>query len=157
MSAIEPKKHLISLTQRMKGLLVNDLNAIPADKQNVCPGGCARPPLSLVVECGMINEFIAKFLTTGSTERMPREQREAFMNSFDTSEKALDYLDNQTQTLCAAFETLDENSLGETSDVLFGRPMTRLAIAELPAFHMMYHDGQLNYIQTLYGDTEIHW
>ena len=58
---------------------------------------------------------------------------------------------------CAAFETLDENTLGETSDIPFGRPMSRMAIAELPAIHMMYHDGQLNYVQTLNGDKDIHW
>lgn len=157
MTALQPKQHLKGFTERVKGLLANDLNALPEDKRSQCPGGCAKTPLSVVVECGMVNGFVAAYLTTGSTERMPPEEREAFMNSFDTAEKALDYLETQTQKLYAAFDSLDENTLGEMSDFPFGRPMSRMAIAELPAIHMMYHDGQLNYVQTLYGDKEIHW
>ncbi len=34
------------------------------------------------------------------------------------------------------------------------RPAKR--IAELPVSHVMYHDGQLNYIQTLHGDDQMH-
>ena len=48
-------------------------------------------------------------------------------------------------------------SLGETTNALMGRVMTRLAVAELPAVHMSYHDGQLNYIHSLCGDSEMHW
>lgn len=37
---------------------------------------------------------------------------------------------------------------------------TELTVFELGDFmnvHMMYHLGQLNYVQTLYGDQKIHW
>jgi hypothetical protein len=35
--------------------------------------------------------------------------------------------------------------------------MSKFALAHLASIHMMYHDGQLNYIQSLHGDGEIHW
>ena len=36
-------------------------------------------------------------------------------------------------------------------------PATRLAAAGIASMHMMYHDGQLNYVHMLHGDMEMHW
>jgi len=35
--------------------------------------------------------------------------------------------------------------------------MPMMTAISLPAGHMMYHDGQINYIQLLLGDTKFHW
>jgi uncharacterized damage-inducible protein DinB len=104
----------------------------------------------------MVNGFVANYLRTGVAQRLPADQRQTHLASFDTAEKALAYLEEETHNLLDALETLDPDTLGDVAD-LFGRPMTRFEIAELPAMHMMYHDGQLNYIQTLHGDDQIHW
>lgn len=157
MAALEPKAHLRGFTERAHRLLTNDLKAIAADKNNVCPGGCARPALHIVAECAALNGFIARILRGETPERPGPEQREAHLRSFDTVEKALAYLEEQTQSLLAAIDTLDETTLGDVSEQPLGRPMSRFALAELPASHMMYHDGQLNYIQTLHGDGQMHW
>lgn len=158
MSSVDLPAHLEAMTRNIYHRLVNDLKAVPADKQNASPGGCARAPLHVVAECGVINGFVAKYLTTGIVpERPAADVREKFLASFDTEEKALAYLTEQTDTLCSAFQTLDGESLGETTDALMGRIMTRLAVAELPAVHMSYHDGQLNYVHSLCGDNQMHW
>jgi hypothetical protein len=138
--------------------MVNDLKAVPSDQQNVSPGGCARASLNIVAECAMINAFVADYLTTGEMpERPAPESRDQFLASFDTEEKTLAFFEEQTEKLFAAFRSLDVETLGETTNALFGRPMTRLAIAELPAMHMSYHDGQLNYVHSLCGDNQMHW
>jgi hypothetical protein len=157
MTALDPKKHLAAFTERVHGLLIKDLTAIPEDRHDECPGGCAHPALRVVAECAAVNGLVASYLSTGRAERLPPDQREAHLNSFDTAEKALAYLEQETRKLISAFECLDESTLGDRDDTFFGRPMTRFAIAELPAVHMMYHDGQLNYLQTLHGDDKIHW
>jgi hypothetical protein len=156
-SALEPKEHLKGFMQRMHHLLVNDLNALPDDKINVCPGGCARSALHIVAECATLNGRIAAYLQTGEIKRLPPEEREAHLNSFDTREKALAYLEQETQKLLDVIETLDVATLGDISNEPLGRPMSRFAVAELPAVHMMYHDGQLNYLQALHGDDQMHW
>jgi hypothetical protein len=156
MSALDIKAHLRDTTQRAHRLLTNDLKAIAADQVNACPGGCARPALNIVAECAAINGVIATILAGEEYQRPTPEEREKFLASFDTVEKALAFLDQETQRLLAAFENLDESTLNDSMQQL-GRPMTRMMIAELPGWHMMYHDGQLNYIQTLHGDSEMHW
>lgn len=36
-------------------------------------------------------------------------------------------------------------------------PSTPYEVAAFASLHTMFHAAQLNYIQTLYGDTEMHW
>ena len=156
MSAPSITLYLQESTKRAQRLLTNDLKALPTEKHTASPGGEARTPVNIVAECAAINGFIAEYLTTGNMERPPRDQREAFLNSFDTAEKALTYLEEQTQRLVDALGNLDVNTLGDMVESPMGT-VPRLVLAQLPATHMMYHDGQLNYIQTLYGDKEMHW
>jgi uncharacterized damage-inducible protein DinB len=158
MPALNLKEPLIQFTRSAQTMMSNDLKAIPQEQLCVSPGGCARDALNLVAECAMVNGFVSRFLQTGSFERPPAEDRQAHLASFDTAEKALSYLEQETNHLVAAIEAVDENTLGDVIETTpLGRPMTRFAIAQLPAVHMMYHDGQLNYIQTLHGDDKMHW
>jgi len=113
-------------------------------------------PLSLVVECAEANGAFGKILLGETFERKSEEERKAFHATFETIEQALAFLDAETAKLIAIYEGLDESTLGEMTEMM-GMPMTKFAIAEMPSIHMMYHDGQLNYIQTLYGDEAIHW
>jgi hypothetical protein len=158
MPALHLKEHLIQTIRSVQAMMISDLKAIPETQLRVSPGGCARDALNLVAECAMVNGFVARFLQTGSFERPPAEDRQAHLASFDTADKALGYLEQETNALIAAIEGVDESTFGDViENTPLGRPMTRFAIAQLPAMHMMYHDGQLNYIQTLYGDDKMHW
>ena len=158
MASLEPIEHLRAATDRASRLLANDLKAIPEEKQNTSPGGIARTPVNIVAECAMVNGRIAHFLRSGEMPPRPTiEERNRHLASFDSAEKALAYLERETTVLLAAFDGLEPARLGERNDELFGRPMTLFQLAELAAVHMSYHDGQLNYVQTLYGDAEMHW
>ena len=158
MADFQPRAHLRAFVELAYRRLANDLRAIPEDKVNVSPGGDARPALHIVAECATVNGQIAACLSTGAPlPRLSPEEREAHLRSFDTAEKALAFLDQETQKLLEAIDALDESTLGDVSREVMGRPLTRFGIAELPAVHMMYHDGQLNYIHTLHGDRQMHW
>ena len=156
METFSPKGHLKEFTQRTKAFLVNDLKAIPAEKQNTCPGGCAHTALYMVAECAAVNSMIAKTLRGEEVNRPPQAEREAFLKSFDSETKALAFLEQETENLLAAIDTLDENTLAERVQTPIGE-RSRYGLAEIPAFHMGYHDGQLNYIHTLHDDHEMHW
>lgn len=38
-----------------------------------------------------------------------------------------------------------------------GSTVSAFASAEFAAIHMFYHLGQVNYVQTMYGDPAVHW
>ena len=157
MSAFDFRAHLRGATERAHQLLVKDLHALPEESAGGCPGGVARPALELVAECAGTNGFIAGMLTTGEANRPTPEQRKAYYASFTTRESVLAELEQKTQLLLNAIDGMDETTMGEMLPGVFGSPMTRFALAGVPAMHMMYHDGQINYIQCLHGDSEIHW
>lgn len=146
MSALDPKTHLRDFALRAKGLLTNDLNAITEEKRGESPGAAARNALHIVAECAAVNSMVTKLLSGEPFQRPSPEERDAFFRSFDTAAKALAFLEETTGQLLKAYENLDESTLGDLADSPLGRPMTRFGIAELAAMHMMYHDGQLNYI-----------
>lgn len=156
MPAPDLKAHLASITKSGADRIVKDLKAISADKQNASPGGCARAPLHYVAECGMLNGFVAGFLSGTPMQRPDPAERDKALAAADTEEKALAIFNEGTEKLLAALATLDVDTLGDEVE-FFGRARTRLEIAELPASHMSYHDGQLNYYHTLCGDSQVHW
>ena len=156
MAALNPRAHLRASTERMHSQLVNDLNALPEENAGVSPGGVARPAIEFVVECGGLNMMISALLAGREFNRRSPEERKAFYATFTTREQALAFLEQQTQGLLRTLDGLDESTLGDVIDGPIG-PMTRFALAELPAMHMMYHDGQLNYLHALRGDNEMHW
>jgi hypothetical protein len=156
MTALNPCAHLRTVTERAQSLLVKDLDALAEDKASTTPGGVTRSAIEFVVECGAVNGAIATLLTTGEMNRPDPEQRKAFFASFTTREQAQAFLEKQTQELLTTLDGLDENTLGDMVDGPIG-PMTRFALAEVPYMHMMYHDGQLNYLHALHGDDQMHW
>jgi uncharacterized damage-inducible protein DinB len=153
----DPKAHLADFTQRAKDRLANDLNALPDGAHGSCPGGCARTALNIVAECAALNGFFADMLAGKEVKRPSDAERDALLNSFKTAQEVNVFLDKETDRLIASIQNLDEARLGDVSDTPLGRPMTLFALAELPAGHMMYHDGQICQTQMLHGDQKIHW
>ncbi len=156
MIQIELKIHLLNSIRRSRSLIIGDLQALNRDQASTSPGGKARPAVHFVSECGYVNGMIADFCQSGEIHRLSLEEKRNHLASFDTVEKAINYLSRETDRLLEAVEHADLSNLSEACSPL-GRMMSRLEVLELPAMHMMYHDGQLNYIQSLHGDEEIHW
>lgn len=156
MPALDPIPHLTGFVTRAHQRLVNDFNALPEDKRNVSPGGVARTPVNIVAECATVNERIAAYLQTGEANRPSPEELGKHIASFDTPETALAYLNTATAKVLEVIATLDIDTLGDEVRVM-RFPMTKFALVELVAHHMLYHDGQITYLQTLYGDAESHW
>ncbi len=143
--------------ERTHGLLVNDLNAVGDDKLTACPGGVASNAVHIIAECAAVNGTIANYLKTGQFTRPTPEQRKAYFEAHTTKESVLSELEKQTQALLSAIDGLDVSTLTEmVPDTPLG-PMPRFGVAQIPAMHMMYHDGQLNYIHMLHGDDQMHW
>lgn len=152
------KMELIRFTRQVQDFLTRDLRALPSEQHNTSPGGCAKSALFMIAESAMVNGYAADWLARGAIDQIPSDNRKAHLKSFDTEEKVLEYLNAQTDRLIAAIENFDAVALIETRPKgFFGGPSTPHADAQFAAIHMMYHVGQLNYIQTLLGDDKIHW
>jgi uncharacterized damage-inducible protein DinB len=86
-----------------------------------------------------------------------QEQREAFLASIDSLERAQVGLKRSADAIVAAIEGAEEAALIAEATAPWGEPMPLYMLIYMAADHMTYHDGQVNYIQTLYGDADVHW
>ncbi|MEP6755682.1 MAG: DinB family protein [Chthonomonadales bacterium] len=149
--------HVCQFLDRWKTRLVQDLNAIPEDKLNEGLGANSRTALNIAAECGAINQVWIGFFETGFVTFMATEDEPAFYAKYNTRKLVLGLIEETCLRLTELFMALDPAKFAETTDAFRGRTMTYLQLAEFPTVHMCYHDGQLNYIQTLLGDDAIHW
>ncbi len=148
--------YLHTATETAYNNLVNDLSAMDADKAIGSPHGALRPAIKLVAECGSVNKMLAVLVTTGQLLLPTPEDRTALYNAVTTPGSALAVLKQGTEHLYAAIDGTSPETWGDTVPGRFG-PWTRAAAAGFAALHMMYHDGQLNSVHLLHGDTEMHW
>ena len=148
--------YLHTATETAYNNLVNDLSAMDAEKAVGSPHDALRPAIKLVAECGAVNGLLATLVATGQAAMPSPEQSAAFYESITTPEAALAALEEGTQTLYAAIDAAAPDTWDDTVPGPFG-PWTRATAAGFAALHMMYHDGQLNSVHLLHGDTEMHW
>ena len=148
--------YLRTATEVAYSNLVNDLKALDEDKAAGSPHEALRPAITLVAECGSVNGLLATLISTGQASMPTPEQSAAFYGAITTQEAALAALQEGTQRLYAAIDGTAPDTWNDTVPTPFG-PWTRAAAAGFAALHMMYHDGQLNSVHLLHGDTEMHW
>lgn len=156
MAELNLAAHLHTTTEEAYRKLVNDLNALDEDKASGSPNAALRPAIKVVAECGAVNGLLAALLTDGTAASPSPDERAAYYAGITTRAEALAALDAGTAKLYAAIDSVAADRWGETVQTMLG-PMTLLGAASFAAQHMMYHDGQLNYVHLLHGDTEMHW
>lgn len=135
----------------------SDLQHISDEQLRTSPMGAARAPITFTAECIGFNLLCAKLISGEQAERMSGEEREQFYASVDSGEKARRMLAMSTENLASTLEKLSDDQVFATVQAPWGDTMKAYALAQMAAMHMMYHDGQVNYVQALYGDDVNHW
>ena len=156
-TSIDFKAFLADTIQHNAETLIKDLKHVPDDKLNVSPMGCARRPLEFVAECAGFNRLLTKTIKGEEAQPPSQEEREKFYASCDNYEKAQHLLEDSTAVLVDAIKSLTEQELTREVTAYWGQPMPLYRLIHAAAVHMAYHDGQVNYIQCLYGDAKVHW
>lgn len=122
----------------------------PEAHQSWCPPGIegaeARNALDLCNECIELNwKFAAPFAGTTPSEYQPSKD----------AKSAADNLEASTAALANVVRSLDESALTNEFELPWGKAPGKM-ILQIANLHLAYHAGQLNYIQTLYGDKVFH-
>lgn len=135
---------------------LSDLAAMDHPTLEDSPGGAARAPYDFTYEVVIVNEMIAAELRGDRPDPWPSEDGWAVAPAdFRTPEVARARVESSTRAVLETLEARTPDELDEPTTP--GQPTTRLASASLCAVHLTYHDAQLNYVQSLRGDAEVHW
>ena len=145
------------MNREVAGGLARSFQAMPPDKQTWKPLDQGRSALSQIQECAGINFWTAQMLRDRAVPPMEEGWMQQLQAQYDTSEKAVAGLQAATDALVAAIEAFLADHLEDTLTLPWDPTPTTMAEVMLLAYwNMVYHIGQISYIQTLYGDREMH-
>ncbi len=154
---INYKAKLASWTRELAGMYINDLKALDDASLTKCPGGCARTPQDFTAEVAGFASMVTKLLRGEAPAQRTDEEREAFKANFATVEGCVTGIQQSCEGLAAGIESASEDRLAELVKTPWGAEMQLYELTNIAVNHILYHDGQLNYVQSLNGDGEMHW
>jgi hypothetical protein len=144
-----------------KAGILHALSTTPDDRLTWKPSPTARPILHQVVHAarsiGNIHGFIdGRPFTVPTPEEADKGFRE-FEKDFTRREQAVSLLEQNADAFVAFLDALEPERLKAMVATPFGMGdvPTGLAIT-FPAMHTRWHQAQIDYIQTIYGDLDWH-
>jgi len=135
-------------------------DAVPADKLEWAPLDGGRSVMSLVQELAMTPTWQLISLdgppVEWSTETW--EQQQAIMSEWNTIALCRAQFDERFAKLEAFIREIPEEKFTDTKWLPYdgGRDFTILEMLDYTRWNCTYHQGQIAYIQTLYGDKDMH-
>lgn len=150
---------VIAQTKDALRLLMKAAAAMPEDKLAWAPLDEGRTALDQIAECLQAARWF---------KRVVEERSASFFGpKFMVEQKALraDYtslaqleaeIGPAYEELCEAIRAIPEDDLALELELAPGWNATLLDVSWYPMRNLYYHFGQINYIQTLYGDHKMH-
>lgn len=140
--------------ERMAESLAHFIGTTRADRLDWQPpaeeGGQTRSALQQVGECVVVNRYMAQLMRGEETPTAP-----SYEFAFASTEEAQRLLLESAMELADAIRGLSDADLDRDFKHPRGIIQGRNLII-MPLRNMAYHGGQINFIQTLYGDSEFH-
>jgi len=116
--------------------------------------GEGRDALDQLVECAYLNEWFANAVRNQAVPAFDGNDYKTKMDANRNKAAALRWLQQGTNALADAIAAFPTSKLGDTiTDPLHNVQTTWADFAiDLFYWNTVYHEGQVNYIQVLYGD-----
>ena len=154
------KDLILSLTQSGEQSLTRTFNAVPDDKLKWAPLDKGRTALDAFSDAAQTCQMVTKLIESKG-EMKPSPQMFAQMKAERANwskADAIAAMNTNSATLYTAIGTLSEDDLAQPVTMPMGggttMPMGAWIMMAYRAFISRF--AQINYIQTLYGDTESH-
>lgn len=154
---IDAKTELAGWTRQLGHMYSVDLAHVPETTITNSPGGSARSVGHFTAEVVGLCYMAVKAIQGEQIDYPSDEARAEFESKFTTKEFCQEQVQKASNALADALEAATDEQLSAQIMAPWGQPMTAFGFATIAANHILYHDGQLNYIQALNGDAAIHW
>lgn len=143
-------------TESALKMLFASARRMPEDKLNWSPLDAGRTVMDQLQECAITADMFLPYFDASYTPMAKGyEEFGAISSQWKTIDECEAKCKELTAKLTAAIEATPAEKMAEVHDLPWGEKHTLGAIATFHAWNMTYHLGQINYIQTLYGDKEM--
>jgi hypothetical protein len=133
-----------------------DLGAMSDEDLGRSPGGSARTPYDFTHEVAIINRYIAQRIRGEDTQFPGGEGWVIAPPECRSKERAIADITSSVNDVIAAWNALPEGDILKPIMLKNGQT-NALEYVYMCASHTGYHDAQLNYVQAMRGDMEVHW
>jgi len=159
---MEIKEFIIKLTAHAADSLFRTVKTMPEDKLTWKVEGTGRSALEQLQECAQSPIWVVPFLKPDAPmlEFNPDMMAEmkAEQAQWDSVEKCRDVCNANLQVLFTAIRQFPSEKLDDKRTFSWA-PDKEFSMAEVMSicyWNLAYHRGAINFIQTLYGDWEMH-
>ena len=135
--------------------LLQLLHVTPVEKLLWKPLRRGRSIIEQVIECILVNRKWALTLRQGAYTRLPTETVEQVETAGRDIDQVSQLLQESAEELADAILMLPADRLEEQITAPFGT-YSLANCCLLGYWNMVYHEGQINYIHTLFGDASAH-
>lgn len=135
--------------------------AVPKDRVEWSAQGHARSVLSQMQEIAMSGSWFAPIVakrSVPSVDEHAKKEAASLRQSFDTIEKCIVAAGEHTAELCTLISHFPDSDLELELSLPFGPGITYTMadILQMHYWNMVYHLGQINFIQLMLGDKDMH-
>ena len=135
------------MTMSAAQMLCKDASYIPQESLAWRPMEHGKSAVMILAEISKSNFEIAAVILGAPAKKVETEDYEELKKLVIES----------AEEVCKAIDSLSDEALEGALTMPWGGIFAASQAILLPAGHMNYHDGQINYIQLLLGDTKFHW
>lgn len=139
-------------------MILDDLNAMTDEQLARSHGGCSRTGFDIAYEVAFHNGRLLAVLKGEDPASFSfADGWISAPDHFKTKDSLLTHLKETNESVLAAFDSASDDHLESQPAEL---PAGRISLLNSVAFHakhMLYHDAQLNFCQTLDNDPAVHW
>jgi uncharacterized damage-inducible protein DinB len=137
--------------------LVRTAEFVPQEKRDWVPQGKARTLHDILAECALLpGKWHVLLLGTDELPPPDRDEYERAKAELNTLDKIKAAGDPAIARLCELIEAVPDERLEETRQMPWGGTMTLADRLFICYWNLTYHCGQVNYLQMLLGDIEMH-
>lgn len=154
---VDVRKHYFGWVANCAAFYAKDLSALSQEQFDQNYGGATRSPRSFSAEVALLTEKTVGLVKGGEPIGPDPEGMKAREEQLSTPALAGEAIVSAAAELGKAVLAASDEDLAREIMMPWGQPMSVYALAHLTATHIMYHDGQLNYVQAINGDAEMHW
>ncbi len=155
-TTINAAQELANWCRRVTGMYAKDLKALSQEAYDRPFGEKTRTAHDITAEVSGLNMVMVSIIN-GTFSGMPSDDAQAgHKAAVSTLHDATQAILASGEALASAIESGGDRLTGMTQ-APWGETMTVFQLATVAVNHILYHDGQLNYLQALHGDDAMHW
>ncbi len=156
MDARALKEHMTEQLTFARDSYLNDLSALEEPVLGKSLGGVARSAYDFTYEVVFVNKRIITRLKGGVPEKFDSEGWVMAPAEFRDKATAMAAIRETMNDVIQAWNAVPEEEIDRKIEVPNGET-SPFKLVDLCVTHASYHDAQLNFIQALTGDEDMHW